>query len=182
PGKPQIVTPAANGAYRTDFSVQMTAGKSNHAIGYDPAFHVQIDDSTDFSSPIFDNGAALADQPEIPVSLPGGTLYIRARQFDGIDRFSAWTAAVQFNTDPLPDKPVLNGPIGDVPAGEQSFVWSDGLQTVKFQLVVKNRSGKLLAKVNYKPTTTVCAADLCSVPLTSLPVNWKTSKPYTWYV
>lgn len=182
PGKPQIVTPAANGAYRTDFSIQMTAGKSNHAIGYDPAFHVQIDNSTDFSSPIFDNGAALADQPEIPVSLPGGTLYIRARQYDGVARYSGWTASVVFTVNPLPDKPVLSGPIGLVPADGQSFVWTGGLQTTKYQLLVKNKKGKVLAKVNYKLPNAACSADVCTVPLESVPVTWKNSKRYTWLI
>ena len=97
PGKPKIVTPAANGAYRTSMTVTLVAGKSNHVIGYNPAFHVQIDNSTDFSSPVYDNGTALTDVLEIPVTLPGGTLYIRARQYDGVKRYSGWTAAGTFH-------------------------------------------------------------------------------------
>jgi hypothetical protein len=182
PGKPQIVTPALNGAYRTDFTVMLAEGKSNHAIGYDPAFHIQIDDNSDFGSPYFDNGGALADLPAIPVVLPGGALYIRARQYDGVEKFSGWTASVPFTVNPLPDKPVLTAPVGDVPAEGQSFVWTNGLQTTKYQLVVINRAGTVVAKINYPLPNAVCGVDICSVPLASVPVVWKTGKAYTWFV
>lgn len=182
PGKPKIMTPTASGAYRTNMTVTLAEGKSNHVIGYDPAFHIQIDDDSNFSSPVFDNAAALADMPEIPVTLPGGTLYVRARQYDGIKRYSGWTAGVSFTVNPRPDKPVLSGPVGKVPAEGQNFVWTDGLQTAKYQLIVFNRAGKVLVKRNYKLPNAACDAGFCTVPLSSVPVVWKNKKAYTWSV
>lgn len=182
PGKPKIVTPVSGTMYENDLTVVLTEGAGNFRTGYDAAFHIQIDNNSDFSSPHFDNGADLADLPELSLYLPGKTWYIRARQFDGIDRYSAWTGAVQFMTDPLPDKPVANAPIGDVPADGQNFVWTVGLQTDRYQLVVKNKKGKMLAKVNFVLPSASCDASVCTVPVASVPVNWKMGKPYTWLV
>ncbi len=182
PGKPQIVAPVASTMYENDLTVLLTEGKSNYRTGYDAAFHIQIDNNSDFSSPYFDNSGDLADEPALSLYLPGRTWHIRARQFDGIDRYSAWTAGVAFMTDPLPDKPVLSGPSGDVPADGQSFGWTAGLQTDKYQLIVKNNAGKLLAKVNLVLPSASCDAAVCSVPLASVPVNWKPNKTYVWFV
>jgi hypothetical protein len=182
PGKPKFVTPVSNTMYDNDLTVQLTEGKSNYRTGYDAAFHIQIDNNSDFSSPLFDNGGAMADEPSVTTYLPGRTWYIRARQFDGIDRYSPWTATVPFMTDKLPDTPVLNAPLGDVPAAGQSFVWTNGKQTTRYQLIVVKPSGKVEGKFSYTLPSAFCGADVCSVPLDSLSIVWKPGKAYTWFV
>lgn len=180
PGQPVIVTPAAGLTYGHDFTVVMTEGKTNHVAGYDAAFHIQIDDSSGFGSPVLDNGSNMAEEPSIDVSIPGGTWYLRARQFDGVDRYSGWTAAVRFTATNLPAMPALIAPVGDVPVDGQSFIWTATAQTDSYKVVVK-RDGVTVYTAVVTPAQAACSS-ICVWPLGSPPAPWLTNTLYKWHV
>jgi hypothetical protein len=106
---------------------------------------------------------------------------VRARQFDGIDRYSGWTEAVRFRTDKLPDKPTLVAPVGEVPADGQSFIWNAASQTDTYRLLIRDASNRVLNKVNLTPAQAGCSS-ICTVPLASRPVAWQPGTLYRWQV
>lgn len=181
PGKPAILSPLAGLSYGLDVTVLVAEGKSNYVEGYDAAFQIQIDNSAAFDSPQFDNAGNLAQDPLIPVTLPTGRWYLRARQFDGVDRFSKWTKTVSFLTINLPDTPTLIAPIGDVPASGQSLIWTAAGGVDLYKVVIKNPAGAAVYKSKQAPLAFNCSAT-CVVPLDSLGVVWQTGVAYNWKV
>lgn len=182
PGKPVILTPLSGTLYENDLNIALLEGKSNYRLSYDAAFHLQISRKSDFTTLFFDNADDLAPLPQQSLYLPGRTWYLRARQFDGVDRYSAWTPTVEFMTDLLPDQPQLSAPVGEVGVMGQHFIWVNGRQTESYKLIIVNQSGKAEGKFNYPLPAAVCDENWCSVPLDSLPVIWKTDSDYTWFI
>ncbi|MBK9124841.1 MAG: SpoIID/LytB domain-containing protein [Chloroflexi bacterium] len=181
PGKPTVLSPLAGLSYGLDITVLVAEGDSNYVEGYDAAFHIQIDNSAAFTSPEFDNGASLAQDPLIPVSLPAGRWYLRARQFDGVDRYSKWTKSVSFLAIDLPETPTLIAPIGDVPATGQSLIWTAASGADLYKVVIKDPAGTAVYKAKEPPLSFNCSST-CVVPIDSLGVALQASVPYTWKV
>ncbi len=181
PGKPTVLSPLAGLSYGLDLTVLVAEGDSNYVEGYDAAFHIQIDNSPAFDSPQFDNGASLAQDPLIPVSLPAGRWYLRARQFDGVDRYSKWTATVSFLTIDLPETPALIAPIGDVPASGQSLIWTAASGADQYKIVIKDPAGAKVYKAKDSPLTFNCSST-CVVPIDGLGVTLQAGVPYRWKV
>lgn len=181
PGKPVITAPSAGLTYGLEITVNITPGKTNHVAGYSPAFHVQIDDNANFGSPIFDNASELSAEPSVPVTLPSGTWHLRVRQFDGVDRYSKWSASLRFTTRELPQVPTLITPSGDVPADGQSFIWTASASTTLYKLKIfrPNNPKVLVRKIH--PEQAGCTT-ICTYALDAVGINWLTNETYTWRV
>ncbi|HEX2620587.1 MAG TPA: SpoIID/LytB domain-containing protein, partial [Phototrophicaceae bacterium] len=106
PGKPVIITPVAGSTYGKNVLVKLTPGESNERPGYDPAYQVQVSTDSTFEDLVFDNVDELSDTPQLTVVLPDGDYYLRARQFDGVDRYSRWAKPVAFHVVVMPGIPV----------------------------------------------------------------------------
>lgn len=182
PGKPIMTAPVHLTEVRSPFVVSLTEGASNFVEGYAPAWQVQVDNNSDFSSPFYDNAADLSDETHITVATGSGIWYVRARQYDGVGAYSPWTSPVQISVSQRPAAPVQLAPIGDAVAGGQSFVWETSNLAVRYKLVVKDASGVVILKQNRLVADWGCTTQSCAVPLESLGVTFATGVPYTWRV
>jgi hypothetical protein len=180
PGKPIMTTPVNGQAVRSPFIISLTEGTTNYVAGYSPSWQVQVDNNSDFSSPLYDNAAFLSIETDISVAATAGIWYVRARQYDGVGSFSAWTPKVQISVSQLPAAPVQLAPIGDAVAGGQSFVWQTSNLATKYNLVVKDATGVVIFKQAKTPVDWGCTADSCAVALDSLGVSFATGVPYSW--
>jgi murein DD-endopeptidase MepM/ murein hydrolase activator NlpD len=110
PGVPTLTTPTSNQQVPNQFNVIIKAGTLNGRGT--PDWHVQIDNDSGFTSPVFDNSAAWSKSTTISVNIPtNGTYYIRVRQGDGINRASAFTTPITFKVQSLlPPPPTLISP------------------------------------------------------------------------
>lgn len=181
PGKPTIVSPADGGSVRSPFAIDILPGATNHAVGYAPAWHVQVDDQSNFSSPLYDNAAALSSEPRVVVETGSGTWYIRVRQYDGVERYSPWVKATVY-VSALPAAPLQLAPIGDVPMSGQSFVWMTSNLADRYALVIRDAAGNLIYRQARTPQAWGCSISACSVPLESLGVFFGLDTPYSWRV
>ena len=61
-------------------------------------YQVQVDDNSDFSSPLLDQALLTASDYTMAAgeTLPAGTYYWRVRAIDGAGNASAWTSAWSF--------------------------------------------------------------------------------------
>ncbi len=182
PGKPTMTAPLNAQAVRSPFVVTLTPGASNFVQGYSPSWQVQVDNNSDFSSPFYDNAASLSIEPSISVAVSAETWYVRARQYDGVSMFSAWTSRISVSVSQLPAAPILIAPIGDAAAVGQSFVWQTSNLATQYRLVIKDAAGVIIYNQINPPATWGCTADSCAVALDSLGVTFISGLPYSWKV
>jgi hypothetical protein len=180
PGKPIISAPVLNAIVGSPVNVALQPGKTNYRPGYSESFRIQVDDSADFSSPFFDNAATLSLSTVIPVNLSAGAWYVRAQQFDGIDRYSNWTAGVRFVVADVPSAPALIAPSGEIPAQGQAFIWQATVDAANYKLLVKH-NGLTVGKVKATPAELACTAT-CSLPFSALPSPLTSGLVYSWKV
>lgn len=182
PGKPIMTAPVNLQALRSPFVVSLTEGATNFVEGYSPSWQVQVDNQSDFSSPFYDNAASLSTETNITVAVSSGTWYVRARQYDGVGSFSAWTPKVTVSVSQLPAAPVQLAPIGDAVAGGQSFVWQTSNLAGRYTLIVKDAAGVIVLKQSKLVSDWGCSTSSCAVALDSLGVTFASGVPYSWRV
>jgi|GEM_PF-2485092 len=181
PGKPVMTAPLNAQAVRSPFVITLTPGGTKFVDGYMPSSHVQIDNNIDFSSPFYDNAANLSVEPSLSVAVSAGTWYVRARQYDGVGMFSAWTAKTQISVSQLPAPPILIAPMGEAVAVGQSFVWQTSNLAATYLLTVKSPSG-VIFKQSKTAADWGCSAESCAVALDSLGVPFTNGVTYSWRV
>jgi hypothetical protein len=183
PGRPTVYNPVEDGTYGKHTIVTLFEGESNLRPGYSPAYHVQISRTESFSSMVFDNLANPSEEQNIRVTLGDGQYYLRARQFDGVDRYSRFTKPVSFNVIVLPGKPVLTAPVGTVDA-VTAFTWTDGGDATSFKLKVEDVAvDAVIAKVSLTADEVTCTAGVCTVEPAALgidPAGFVPDRSYTW--
>lgn len=179
PGRPTVHSPAQDATYGKHLIVTLFEGESNLRPGYSPAYHVQVSRTADFTSLVFDNGAAPSEEQNIRVTLGDGQYYLRARQFDGVDRYSKFTKPVSFRVVVLPGEPVLTSPIGTVSA-VTAFTWTDGGDAATFKVVVKDAAGNKVGKVKLTPAEAQCSSGTCTVTAASMGAVFTSGQSYTW--
>jgi hypothetical protein len=177
PGAPTILTPLANSIQGKPTVIDLAPGGSNLRPNYNPAYQVQVSASADFATVVYDNGSALAITPQITFIPPAdGLYYVRARQFDGIDRYSAWSASVPFKVVILPGTPVLIGPIGPIDT-VTTFTWQASSDTMRYIVTVVNLNGELVGRAVLLaadcPTTTCSVTIPTFVPAAGVSYNWQ---------
>jgi len=182
PGKPMMTAPLAAQAVRSPFVVRLTAGASNFVEGYSPSWQVQVDNNSDFSSPFYDNAASLSLEPTLSVAVGTGIWNVRARQYDGVGKFSLWTSSISVSVSQLPAAPVQIAPIADAAAVGQSFVWGVSNLASIYRLIVKDAAGVVILKQAKTPAEWGCTSGSCAVALDSLGVTFSTGVPYSWRI
>jgi hypothetical protein len=185
PGRPTIYNPVQDGTYGKSLIVTLFEGESNLRPGYSPAYHVQVSRTESFSSFVFDNIANPSEEQNIRIILGDGQYYLRARQFDGVDRYSRYTKPVSFNVIVLPGKPTPAAPVGTVDS-VTAFTWADGGDATTFKLKVEDAAANIvLAKVSLPADEVTCTAGYCTVTPTALgldPAGFVPGRSYTWKV
>ncbi len=179
PKRPTVYNPAQDKSYGKHLIVTLFEGESNLRPGYSPAYHVQVSRTADFSSLVFDNGAAPSVEQNIRVTLHDGQFYLRARQFDGVDRYSKFTKPVSFRVAVLPGEPTPINPVGTVSA-PTAFTWTDGGDTSTFKVVVKDTAGNKLGKVKLTPAEATCSTGTCTVTTAQVGAVFTSGQSYTW--
>jgi hypothetical protein len=108
-------------------------------------YELQIDDSPDFSSPLWEGtvGADSTCTLDASYGLPdGGWYYWRVRAWDGVGNPSAWSSRGAFKLDTTaPDRPELVSPgDGTITGKTPKLDWSDvtDISTVHYQMQVDN--------------------------------------------
>lgn len=182
PGRPKVVSPVANGEVPRSFNLQLQAGKSNYRVGYSPEYHVQVSTNINFTNLVYDNAGNHSKSLKIPLSLPLGSYYVRARQFDGIDRWSEWRNPRLFHVRPIPDKPVLQTPgINDLDENTVVFRWTHGIDADQYKLILRTNLNQTIAKRNFSIAQANCDT-ICKVSLSSLGVALEEQYTYKWKV
>jgi len=159
PSIPTLISPA-NNALTTDYTPTL-----DWAVVTIPAwttfghYHVQVDDNSDFSSPVSKDVSGLANhQYEISTALDPDTTYSwRVRSFNTISEYSAWSLVRTFRTAYLP--PELSKPDDTVNTHTRrpTFEW----------VAVTGASGYTLQVANSSSFTTIVATYTVSTPVTS---------------
>lgn len=181
PGTPDIVAPGPGMVYGNTVDVTLSAGASNMVEDYAPAFQIQIDESSTFELPVYDNEDEPSDAPLITVEIPDGTWYLRARQYDGVSRWSLWSPAVRFETNNLPDEPTPIAPVGEVPASGQSFIWLATAQTDTYRITIRNAAAETIFNQVVSPVQIECTW-VCTLPFSATSAELEGNQPYAWAV
>lgn len=179
PGKPKIVTPIADQKVSNDFNLVLQPGLSNYRPGYNAQFRVQVSTTKAFTTLVYDNEGALATSPTIPLSLDNGTYFVRAQQFDGIDRYGKWTKPVSFQVVTFPGTPTLVGPQGPVDGSILTFMWNTAENTSLYKLQVFDAQNVQVGGKKIQPTD---CTTVCSLPLQEMNGALLSGQPYTWRV
>lgn len=182
PAAPTVSAPANNALVKTDFTLALTAGRSNYRVGGTQQYRVQIAADSTFAAPVYDNLNNLTTQTSIPMSLPVGDYHVRARQFDGIDLWGPWSAAQTFRVRAFPDKPVLQAPLGSVDGAGLTFTWTHGANT-EFYRVFVNRvdNNAIIARGDFTPAAAACAS-VCTLTPAQLGFVALDNVEYKWVV
>ncbi len=183
PGVPVITAPVASSQQDNPFTVTLTPGASNLRPGYADSFQVQVSTTDTFGTTVFDNDGALADNPTVSVTLPNGTYYVRARQFDGLDRYSHWSAPVMFTVKGIPGQPTLLTPQDNTSfdVNTLTFTWSQTVNTAVYKLRLYTAEGTLLTVETF-PLAERCAEGTCSGTLSLPATTFTDGASYTWDV
>jgi hypothetical protein len=180
PGKPTIVSPVAGSTYGKQVPVSLIEGESNLRPGYSPAYQVQVSESSDFASTVYDNEEDLSTSPQFSITLNSGAYYVRARQFDGIDRFSRWTKGVPMMVIVMPGTPLLLAPAGEVSSDGLIFSWSEAEDTDSYKVVLRDSLNNTLGKAAVTPSS--CSGGICTLPASAFPVSFTVGQSYQWRV
>ncbi|MBC8171899.1 MAG: hypothetical protein H7X77_09505 [Anaerolineae bacterium] len=181
PGKPAILAPLPATEYGKNVSVSLLPGESNLRPDYSPAYHVQVSTEVDFATTVFDNAEALAESTSLALILPeDGNYYLRARQFDGVDRYSRWTKPVAFSVLILPEQPILIAPAGEVSPENLAFVWQPGEDTTTYKLTFKDSLGTKVGSASFDPAA--CEVATCTLSAAQTGVSFVPGSAYTWRV
>lgn len=180
PGKPTILTPLAGTQQGKNVNVSVLPGASNLRPGYSAAYHVQVSTTADFKTKVYDNAEELATSASFSVALPDGGYYLRARQFDGIDRYSPWSKPVAFSVMALPSQPVLLAPAGEVSGENLEFVWQRGEDTTTYKVTFKDSLGGKLGKYIFDPAN--CGETTCTLSVAATGLTFEPGTAYKWRV
>ncbi len=130
PGTPTQISPA-NDATTTNARQGLTWSAVNGANRY----HVQIDNNSDFSSPIYNDDTRTTPSFTPPASLPLGTYSWRVRAFDAAGNFSPWTLGRTYNINIL-KTPANNAVFVSATPYRPTFTWQAVPGAVNYGLVV----------------------------------------------
>lgn len=180
PGKPVLLSPFASSTYGKNVPVSLLQGESNLRPDYAPAYQVQVSANSEFTSTVFDNEEALSTTTQFDIPLTSGIFYLRARQFDGIDRHSRWSKAVMFNVIVLPAMPLLLSPVGDSSGIDLMFSWAEDPDTDEYKVSIKDGAGNKLG--NSKFTSSVCSSGSCTVPASAFSATFSIGQSYQWKI
>ena len=149
------------------------------SVPYGVSYHLQIDDSPTFTTPLVQDTENISGLSQIAATLPhDGKYYWRVQAKNENNVYGKWSAARYFTVDTTaPAAPMLRLPVnGASPVGVPTFTWNRSLTAVRYQF-------------QYNTSTDTGTEDPASVvyrtgeltPLTHKPVNMAMT-PYYWSV
>jgi hypothetical protein len=170
PSMPVLASPASN-ALTTDYTPLLNWNNSTVPSGVTfKNYELEVDNDSDFSSPVVDIVTALNDVTdsdyEPPLNLSSNTKYYwRVRSVNTLDEVSTWSAVRYFRTALLP--PGLITPWGAVSTLRPTFDWIDTAGATSYTIQISKEPdfsplilNKTVTSSTYVPTTNLPANTL----------------------
>ncbi|MFZ5902164.1 MAG: M4 family metallopeptidase [Chloroflexota bacterium] len=170
PSVPVLASPASN-ALTTDYTPLLNWNNSTVPSGVTfKNYELEVDNDSDFSSPVVDIVTALNDVTdsdyEPPLNLSSNTKYYwRVRSVNTLDEVSTWSAVRYFRTALLP--PGLITPWGAVSTLRPTFDWIDTAGATSYTIQISREPdfsplilNKTVTSSTYVPTTNLPANTL----------------------
>jgi Zn-dependent metalloprotease len=115
-------------------------------------YHVQFNDSLDFSAPMYENKNSLSPSFELPPGLqPDRKYFWRVKTVNSSDQFAWWSSA--FFTIPIPAPELLSPEAGQtIPDTRPAFDWTDVKGALSYTIVISTYANFSSPLINTKVT------------------------------